>query len=63
MIQRHVKTRKVTNVRAHAQKFLLKLVKYNEEGYDKGDTQDDEVVNAELYYNLLTGKMHKTFSK
>ena len=27
MIQRHVKTRDVTNIRAHAQKFLMKLVK------------------------------------
>ena len=27
MIELHVKTRDVTNIRAHAQKFLLKLVK------------------------------------
>ena len=31
MIQREVKTRKITNIRAHGQKFLLKLVKDMEE--------------------------------
>ena len=31
MIQRHVKSRQVTNIRAHAQKFLLKLVKVVEQ--------------------------------
>jgi hypothetical protein len=40
MIERHVVTRDVTNIRAHAQKFLLKLVKLLDK--DENDIQNKE---------------------
>lgn len=90
MIEMHVKTRDVTNIRAHAQKFLLKLVKLldkDENDLSSKDTgrggvplasaitsagignNDEEPMtteqasNAEIYYQILKQKMHKSFSK
>ena len=76
MIQRHVKTRQVTNIRAHAQKFLLKLVKVVEQKEkmsssnensmpsSSGDPETDMNTNtAQFFYDILSKKMHKLYSK
>lgn len=51
MIELHVKTRDVTNIRAHAQKFLLKLVKLlnkdeNDSSHKEGKQQQIPPVSA-----------------
>ena len=60
MIQRHVGTRKITNVRAHAQKFLMKLLKTVD---NQDSLPNEEVMEAKYFYEILNNKMHKTFSK
>jgi hypothetical protein len=50
MIARIVGSRHVTNVRAHAQKFLLKLVKVIE---NPDDYKNDEVEDSKNFYDLL----------
>lgn len=50
MIARQVGTRHVTNIRAHAQKFLLKLVKVVE---NPADHKSDEVETSKIFYDLL----------
>lgn len=86
MIEMHVGTRDVKNIRAHAQKFLNKLERCMQQ--DGGDeplqntiwsseihqtcaapANDEEQVNeeglsnAQMYYDILKQKQHKSFSK
>ena len=59
MVQKEVKTRKITNIRAHGQKFLLKIVKdmeVNPEGSQIHST-------SKYFHDILTGKSTKMHSK
>ena len=52
MIEMHVKTRDVTNIRAHAQKFLLKLVKLLDK--NENDSSSKETGQAGLHPSNIT---------
>lgn len=53
LIQQHVKTRGIANIRAHAQKFFAKLVQIIE-----GDDSPDE--KTKQYHAILSKKVHKS---
>ena len=66
MLQRHIKTRGITNIRAHAQKFLMKLVKTLEYSNLEEDEieydPESEIGTAKFFHNILSNKMHKIYS-
>lgn len=62
MIQLHVQTRPVENIRAHAQKFMDKLVKIFA-NMDDLNKEKRKVNDNEIYWKILNEPMHKTFSR
>lgn len=52
-IQKYVGTRDVKNVRAHSQKFFMKLVKQLE---NKDTVDAEEIQHAEKFYSILNNK-------
>mmetsp|Transcript_37703 Transcript_37703/g.57741 ORF Transcript_37703/g.57741 Transcript_37703/m.57741 type:complete len:121 (+) Transcript_37703:479-841(+) len=57
-IQKHVGNRDLTNIRSHAQKFLVKLVSFLEGGkiVEVSLTKEE----AAFYHGVLNQKLHKT---
>lgn len=53
LIQQHVKTRGIANIRAHGQKFFEKLVKIVE----SNDSPDEK---TKQYHEILSKKVHKS---
>mmetsp|Transcript_11265 Transcript_11265/g.17076 ORF Transcript_11265/g.17076 Transcript_11265/m.17076 type:complete len:185 (+) Transcript_11265:457-1011(+) len=56
-IRSHVATRDILNLRAHAQKFLVKLLKFIE---GQATLKEMTLKEAEFYYGTLSRKLHKT---
>ena len=60
-IEEYVGTRDILNIRAHAQKFLSKLVKFIEKGEKRtGKDKDMTDEDIEIYYKVLAKKIHKS---
>ena len=53
LIQQHVKTRGIANIRAHAQKFFSKLVQIIESNEDPDE-------KTKQYHQILSKKVHKS---
>mmetsp|Transcript_11379 Transcript_11379/g.17173 ORF Transcript_11379/g.17173 Transcript_11379/m.17173 type:complete len:97 (+) Transcript_11379:436-726(+) len=52
----HIRTRCVKSIRSHAQKFLIKLVKFIGLKFDKGKPLDMTLEEAEYFHGILTQK-------
>lgn len=59
MIKKDVGTRDVTNIRAHGQKFLLKLVK----DLDSNLEGSSEYISSKYFHDVLTGKATKMHTR
>jgi len=55
-IEKHVRSRDVVNIRAHAQKFLVKLVRFLD---GKASVESMTMEEAEYYFGVLNQKVTK----
>eukprot|EP00356_Strombidium_inclinatum_P003230 CAMPEP_0170501726 /NCGR_PEP_ID=MMETSP0208-20121228/39223_1 /TAXON_ID=197538 /ORGANISM="Strombidium inclinatum, Strain S3" /LENGTH=73 /DNA_ID=CAMNT_0010780419 /DNA_START=534 /DNA_END=755 /DNA_ORIENTATION=+ len=60
LIEKHIGTRDIGNIRSHAQKFLAKLLKFIE---GKITLTEISIEDAEFYYGTLSQKLHKHLKK
>mmetsp|Transcript_2335 Transcript_2335/g.3513 ORF Transcript_2335/g.3513 Transcript_2335/m.3513 type:complete len:99 (+) Transcript_2335:190-486(+) len=57
LIEKHIGSRDIGNIRSHAQKFLVRLLKFIEGGTTIERMNMEE---AQFFYGVLNVKVHKT---